>query len=112
MRTIGKYYYNPGELEHKLAIIHPLKSYKWTDIYESESEMLKELSEVDIKIGKCMTNRIAPYYRGYEFIHSFAKQLQEGKTLSQKQITQCKRLASQIKKANIVTKHIKKYNNL
>lgn len=38
-------------------------------------------------------------YKGYEYIHSFAKQVQNGKTLSEKQIRQCKRLALEIKKA-------------
>lgn len=93
-------------------VYNPNKKYKWTDVYSSEEEMLVDLKEVDIDIGEYMVNWLYPVYKGYEFIHSFARQLQAGKVLSPKQITQCKRLATQIKIANNYTKLMKKANNL
>ena len=90
--------------------VNPRKKHKWTEFYSSEEELIKELSEVDVELNKIVTEqKMYAFYKGYEFIHSFALQLQNGKTLSPKQITQAKRLAGEIRKANIVTKHIKEY---
>lgn len=101
---------NCDELEHEIAIIKPWRKYKWTDIYNSEDEIIEDLRHVESEAFEKVLNPFAPWYKGYEFIHSFARQVKEGKTLSPKQITQCKRLAAQIKKARIFGDHIRKYN--
>ena len=75
--------------------INPIK---WTDVYNSEAVMLEDLKNICIPEKQDLLY-IGQLYTGYEFIHSFAKQLQNGKTLSEKQIIQCKRLALEIKKA-------------
>lgn len=41
-------------------------------------------------------------YKGYEYIHSFAKRVQDGKELSDAQMRQAKRIASEIKKAWLI----------
>lgn len=78
--------------------IKSIKPVKWTDIYGSEAELLEDLKQVHIPEKGEWSSLYTPY-KGYEFIHSFASQIQAGKSLSGKQITQCKRLAIEIKKA-------------
>lgn len=74
------------------------KKIKWNDIYNSINEILEDLEHIHIP-KKMPYLGMSPLYKGYEYINSFAKQVQNGKTLSEKQITQCKRLALEIKKA-------------
>lgn len=106
-----KYTVHPIPLEKELSkAIKRDTKYKWTDIYTSEEELISDLISIDTEIGEDVINPFAPYYTGYEYIHSFAKQLQNGRTLSDKQMTQAKRLAKEIKKASIVMNHVKKYN--
>lgn len=108
-----KYTVHPIPLESELdKAIRPNVKYKWSDIYESEDALVAELVRIDAQIGEDVINPVAPFYKGYEFIHSFAKQLQRGKELSDKQMTQAKRLAKEIKKASVVMAHVKKYNKL
>ena len=73
---------------------------KWTDVFKDEKELLQALSEIYIPKG-----RTAPPYtfKGYAYIYSFAYYVQKGWTLSTKQITQCKRLALEIKKAKEIS---------
>lgn len=73
-------------------------SVKWNDIYKTEEDIVNDLKLIHVPDEKDMRN-ISYLYKGYDFIHSFAKQVQAGKTLSGKQMTQCKRLALEIKKA-------------
>ena len=49
-------------------------------------------------------DRVAPYltFKGYEYIYSFASRVQCGGELSAKQMTQCKRLAAEIRKAEAI----------
>ena len=108
-----KYTVHPIPLESELdKAIRPNVKYKWSDIYESEDALVAELVHIDAEIGEDVINPVAPFYKGYEFIHSFAKQLQRGKDLSDKQMIQAKRLAKEIKKASIVMAHVKKHNKL
>lgn len=81
-----------------------IKSCSWSEIYNCEEEMIADLSKVYVP-----KNRTAPQYTfiGYEYIYSFATQLQNGKSLSEKQITQCKRMAIQIKKAAAIADYHK-----
>lgn len=81
-----------------------VKKVSWSELYNSEEELLKDLSKVYVP-----KNRVPPSYtfKGHEYIYSFATQLQSGKTLSEKQIAQCKRLALQIKKAAAVADYYK-----
>ena len=74
---------------------------KWNDIYKSEVELLVDLKNIIIPQN---TNDIYNLYRGYIYIHNFAKQIQQGKELTKAQITQCKRLAIEIKKSASIVK--------
>jgi len=69
---------------------------KWTDVFENEDQLIQALKSIYIP-----KSRTAPLYtfKGYAYIYSFAYYVQKGWTLSAKQITQCKRLALEIKKA-------------
>lgn len=75
-----------------------LSPVKWNDVYRLESEIAEDLKNIHIPTKEEWfgTNTL---YKGYEYIHSFAKQVQSGKSLSEKQMVQCKRLALDIKKA-------------
>lgn len=69
---------------------------KWDEIYPDVESLLADLKTVTIP-----KDGTAPYnlFRGYVYIYSFAHYLQQGGRLSEKQITQAKRLAREIKKA-------------
>lgn len=69
---------------------------KWTDVFSTEQEIVEALGKIYIP-----KSRTAPAYtfKGYELIYSYAYYVQRGWKLSDKQITQCKRLAVEIKKA-------------
>lgn len=69
---------------------------KWTDVFKSEDDLIQALKKV--YIPKCRT--APPYtFKGYAYIYSFAYYVQKGWTLSEKQMTQCKRNALEIQKA-------------
>lgn len=84
------------EIEAEYAIKRLSNNIKWTDVFGSEQEMLSALGKIYIP-----KSRTAPAYtfKGYELIYSYAYYVQRGWKLSDKQITQCKRLAVEIKKA-------------
>ena len=85
-----------AEIRNKYA--KPFESTKWTDIYNSEDEIIADLKIIHIPGKNEQIFSFAPLYAGYEYIHSFAKQVQSGKELTEKQMKQCKRLALEIKK--------------
>ena len=77
-----------------------LSPVKWTDVYSSEGELVEDLRNIHVPedIEKdWFWMGCEPFYKGYVYIHSFAKQVQSGRELSKKQLTQCKRLAVEIK---------------
>lgn len=77
------------------------KTVKWTEIYNSESAIVEDLKNIHIPENKDIT-KILFLYSGYEYIHSFAKLAQSNKTLTDRQMIQCKRLALEIKKASAI----------
>lgn len=80
----------------------PVKSVKWTQIYSDEQALIKELAGINVP-----ANNIAPAYTyiGYEYVHSFAKRVQDGRELTGGQIKQAKRLALQIHKAYLIREY-------
>ena len=68
---------------------------KWNDVYNTEQELIDVLKNLPLIYEKDYPT-ITPPYKGYVYITSFSKQLQAGKTLTNKQITVCKRLAPEI----------------
>ena len=76
---------------------------KWTEFYKDEAELVADLRTVVIPeddfpphVGLC------PLYTGYEYIHSFARRVQGGRELTEKQMTMAKRIAAEIKKAALI----------
>lgn len=74
------------------------KTVKWTEIYNSESAIVDDLKNIHVPENKDIT-KVMYLYSGYEYIHNFAKLIQNNKALTEKQMIQCKRLALEIKKA-------------
>lgn len=66
---------------------------RWSEIYRNEEEIIEDLK-------RCSTSEPPMFtYTGYVYIIGFAKTVQNGGELTKKQLTQCKRLAKEIKKA-------------
>ena len=82
-------------LKNKLQMSHAgLKSCKWSDIYDTEDELIKDMFN-----DKLVIDENAPVYkicRGYEYIRGFRKYFEKNHELIDKQLRQLKRLASEI----------------
>lgn len=75
---------------------------KWNDIFTDEAEIIENLLKIYVPTQQEINKYFNPFalpYTGYEYIHGIAKQLQNGKYLTEKQITMAKKSAKQIKKA-------------
>ena len=84
------------EVENKYA---SFKRVSWNTIYTSEDAIIEDLRKIYVPEGKECSSAWYSLYNGYEFIHSFARRVQNGGTLSDSQMRQAKRLAKEIKKA-------------
>lgn len=78
------------------------KKIAWTDVYGSEDAILEDLKIVHVPAKSELTGAVCQLYNGYEYIHSFARTVQAGRSLSEAQMRQAKRLAKEIKKAAAV----------
>ncbi len=97
------------EIEGEFAYAAIRGSIKWSDIFASEEEIVAALKEVEIPAkNSSFFSMPVPVYSGYEYIHSFARRVQEGKDLTDAQMRQAKRLALEIKKAAAVSICFKK----
>lgn len=84
------------ELKYKIhssrAGIRPCR---WNDIYDTEEELITDLFS-----EKVLTDEDASFTynmcKGYDFIKGFRKYYKENGALTEKQMTQLKRLASEI----------------
>ena len=66
---------------------------KWDECFDSEAELLESMMTCKADVNKY------PYYqlvKGYEYIASFQKQFAAKGSLTEKQMTQLKRLGSSI----------------
>ena len=81
------------ELRYKLSMSNRgLKPCKWNEIYDTKEEIIEDMNRILIDKNK-------PVYmlpKGYEYISSFQRQLDNGKELTDKQLVQLTRLASSI----------------
>lgn len=66
-----------------------IKRLKFNELYDSIEECISELKEMPDNI---INNKL----KGYEYLLSFKKAILDGRTLSDKQITQLKRLAPEV----------------
>ena len=72
-----------------------LSSCKWNEIYDTEEELIKDLFSEKVLTDED-TNLQYKICKGYDFIKGFRKYYQKNGTLTEKQLTQLKRLASEI----------------
>lgn len=72
-----------------------LKSCKWNEIYDTEEELIKDLFSEKVLTDEdtTFTHKMC---RGYDFIKGFRKYYRKNGTLTERQMTQLKRLASEI----------------
>ena len=84
------------EIENKITEVDRIKvlnsKVPYTEYFESEEELIETLKLV-------IPERVGQHINGFSYVKGFTKTVREGKELSRKQITQCKRIASQIKLA-------------
>lgn len=84
------------EIENEITKVDRMKAFNskvpYTEYFESEEELIETLKLiVPEKVGK--------HIQGFAYIQGFAKTVRDGKELTKKQVTQSKRVASQIKLA-------------
>ena len=64
----------------------------YTEYFESEEELIETLKLI-------IPENVGQHINGFAFVKGFAKTVRDGRELSKKQVTQCKRISSQIKLA-------------
>ena len=93
-KPVVNYLTNIEEIENEITKVDRMKAFNskvpYTEYFESEEELIETLKLV-------IPENVGQHINGFKFIEGFAKTVREGRELSKKQITQCKRIASQIK---------------
>ena len=69
---------------------HEMNGKKWNEMFDSEAELIEALKNMDTI--KAHDNG----YNGMSYLYSFNRMVKENKPLSPKQLTQLKRLASEV----------------
>ena len=87
---------NIEEIENEITKTDRIKvlnsKVPYTEYFDTEEELIETLKLV-------IPENVGQHINGFGFIKGFAKTVRDGKELSKKQVTQCKRIASQIKLA-------------
>ena len=95
-KPVVQYITDIEEIENKITEVDRTKvlnsKVPYTKYFESEEEMIETLKLV-------IPERVGEHIKGFGYVRGFAKTVRDGKELSKKQVTQCKRVASQIKLA-------------
>ena len=95
-KPVVQYITDIEEIENKITEVDRTKALNskvlYTKYFESEEEMIETLKLV-------IPERVGEHIKGFGYVRGFAKTVRDGKELSKKQVTQCKRVASQIKLA-------------
>lgn len=96
VRPVVKYLTNIEEIENEITKVDRTRVFNervpYTEYFNSEEELIDTLKLV-------IPERVGEHIKGFGFVRGFAKTVREGRDLSKKQLTQCKRVASQIKLA-------------
>lgn len=91
-----QYLTNIEEIENEITKTDRIKvlnsKVPYTEYFDTEEELIETLKLV-------IPENVGQHINGFGFIKGFAKTVRDGKKLSKKQVTQCKRIASQIKLA-------------
>ena len=72
-----------------------LSSCKWNEIYDTKEELIKDLFSEKVLTDED-TSLMYKVCKGYDFIKGFRKYYKKNGSLTEKQMTQLKRLASEI----------------
>ncbi len=99
MQNLRKAQIEAGKIDSRFP---DFKKITWNEVYDSEDAILEDLMIVHVPTRAEFTGAVSQLYRGYEYIHSFARTVQSGRSLSEAQMRQAKRLAREIKKAAAV----------
>ena len=95
-KPVVEYLTNIEEIENKITEVDRTKvlnsKVPYTEYFESEEEMIETLKLV-------IPEKVGKHIQGFAYIQGFARTVRDGKELSPKQLTQSKRIASQIKLA-------------
>lgn len=95
-KPIVEYITDIEEIENEITKVDRTKvlnsKVPYTEYFESQEEMIETLKLI-------IPEKVGKHIQGFAYIQGFAKTVRDGKELSPKQITQCKRIASQIKLA-------------
>ena len=84
------------ELKFKINLSKSgLKKCKWDEIYDTEEELIDDLFSEKVLTDED-TSFMCKVCKGYEFIKGFRKYYNKNGSLTEKQMTQLKRLASEI----------------
>lgn len=86
------------ELKHNLFLSHNginLKPVKWDSIYDDETELLQALFNPKVYTSKDKVP-MTKWCKGYVYIEGFRKYYDKNGRLTEKQMTQLKRLAGEI----------------
>ena len=84
------------ELKFKINLSRSgLKKCKWDEIYDTEEELIDDLFSEKVLTDED-TSIMCKVCNGYEFIKGFRKYYNKNGSLTEKQMTQLKRLASEI----------------
>ena len=93
---VVEYLKNLEEIENKITEVDRTKvlnsKVPYTEYFDTEEEMIETLKLI-------IPEKVGKHIQGFAYIQGFARTVREGKELSPKQLTQSKRIASQIKLA-------------
>jgi hypothetical protein len=93
---VVKYLTNIEEIENKITEVDRKKvlnsKVPYTEYFDTEEELIETLKLI-------IPEKVGKHIQGFAYIQGFAKTVRDGKKLTKKQLTQSKRIASQIKLA-------------
>ena len=95
-KPVVEYITDVKEIENEITKVDRTRVFgskvPYTEYFESEEELVETLKLI-------IPERVGEHIKGFGFVRGFAKTVRDGRELSKKQLTQCKRVASQIKLA-------------
>lgn len=82
-----------NELKHRIHLSHAgLTRVSWNEVYDTEQELISDMFSPKVKV----TGNLYELCKGYEYIKSFRTHYARSNSLTEKQISQLKRLAAEI----------------
>lgn len=95
-KSVVEYLTNIEEIDNEITEVDRIKAFNskvpYTEYFDTEKEMIETLKLI-------IPEKVGKHIQGFAYIQGFARTVRDGKELSPKQLTQSKRIASQIKLA-------------